>query len=335
MICARCGFNAAHDSQFCESCGEPLPVGSATNTPARLAAPCACGAAPDKIDAAGVCTVCGAIRSARERDSFVVTLSDRIAACSDLGQRHWRNEDYVVLASEVVNGQQTTVFVVSDGVSSAENGDTASEQACKSACGSVIDRLRAGNAARDAIGAAIEAAQEAVLAIAYSGGERKQPPEATLVVGVIQGSTMEVGWLGDSRVYVLALSPAGLTAKLVTEDHSWVNMVVKAGEMPLDDALRDRRAHMITQSLGPLEPGYSLDPSFVTVALDGAAYVIGCSDGFWNYAHERPDLEPSKVAELVQATPEPRAAETIACHLVEFANHAGGIDNITVAVMAL
>jgi serine/threonine protein phosphatase PrpC len=334
MICALCGFNATSDSRFCESCGEPLAADPAAAAPARFTAPCACGASPDKI-VQGVCTVCGALRSERERDSFVVTLNDRTAACSDLGKRHWRNEDYVALACEAVDSQPVTVFIVSDGVSSAESADTASEAACRRAVETVLRRLGSGDAARDAIGAAIQAAQEAVLAIGYSGDAQKQPPEATIVAGVIQGSAMEVGWLGDSRIYLLFPTPAGLAAKLVTEDHSWVNMVVDAGEMSLEQAVQDPRAHMITRSLGPVEPGYSLEPSFVTVALDGAAYVIGCSDGFWNYAHERTDLEPSQVAELVRSAPEPRAAETIACHLVEFANNAGGRDNITVAVVAL
>ena len=65
------------------------------------------------------------------------------------------------------------------------------------------------------------------------------PPETTILIAVRRGHRVSLGWVGDSRAYVIA--PVG--SRQCTVDHSWLNEVVKARQMPLDDALRSPMAH--------------------------------------------------------------------------------------------
>ncbi|HEY4002609.1 MAG TPA: PP2C family protein-serine/threonine phosphatase [Candidatus Xenobia bacterium] len=344
MKCPKCGYEGA-EGTFCESCGEQLAAAaSATATAVAIAAVpdpvtrvvplhCACGAGPDKIDTHNVCTICGEIITPpNPRDHLQIRLDARRGAVSDLGHKHWRNEDSVALVDESIGGEFATVAVVSDGVSSSESPDEASETACRTVAPALLEGLRGGASDLDALmRKAIFAAQDAVVALPYAG--KKEPPEATLLIILVWRGQATIGWLGDSRAYGVRRQDG--MVDMLTEDHSWVNDVVNAGELTLDEALEDRRAHAVTQSLGRLPSGETLEPSVKTVPLDGFSLLLGCTDGFWNYAHPRQDAPPQPLIDLMKAAPVGQEAVAIAQRCVDFANQHGGHDNITVAVLTV
>ena len=116
MVCPGCGAPIAPDDQFCESCGatvgspgsvvaeperirnESLPTAPVPPAPPPDAATtvrlCSCGGA---IDTDGWCTVCG-LRAANDRDHTTEQLATNVAAVSDKGRVHTRNEDAFALA---------------------------------------------------------------------------------------------------------------------------------------------------------------------------------------------------------------------------------------------
>ncbi len=315
------------------------PVHSSLPEVIGLPRSCSCGAGPDRLGPDRVCTICGQLGIVPERDDFYIKLSDTLAVRSNLGLCHWHNEDYGLIAQAEIYGNTVTWFVVSDGVSSAENPEIASKAACQAVNEVIAQLLCKDPDPQTAIALAIAAAQQAVLKVPYSDqshkpkNARKQPPEATIVACIVQNGLATIGWLGDSRVYMVEKGHSGFTATMLTSDHSYVNAVVESGQMLLDQALASPDAHAITKSLGPLEPGEVMDPSFTTVKLDKAVCLIGCSDGFWNYAHPQQDQPPTQIAKLVQACP--NDALTLANSMIAFANSGGGQDNLTVAVVLL
>jgi serine/threonine protein phosphatase PrpC len=173
---------------------------------------------------------------------------------------------------------------------------------------------------------AIAAAQSAVCSIASPEGAVGEPPATTVVASLVNGTHAVIGWVGDSRAYLVG--PDAENCQLLTHDHSWVNTVVDAGEMTEADALASPFAHAITQCLGPLkeEDGTrSPDPVPSVVELDippGSTLML-CSDGFWNFL-----TDPAQIAPFIQAQDFVSAAR----QMVDFANSKGGRDNITVAL---
>ncbi len=91
-----------------------------------------------------------------------------------------------------------------------------------------------------------------------------------------------------------------------------------------EDAEADPTSHTITRWLG----ADSVDsrPELRSVHLDGAGWVVVCSDGLWNYASE-----PEPIAELIGAAPSADPVD-VADHLVAWANGRGGHDNVTAAL---
>ena len=339
MPCPKCGADASDTARFCESCGARLipdagpPAGAnATGAGDR----CRCGAGPEEADALGYCLACGVkrpkptpARAALPRDHVEIALAPGFAAVSDRGLRHANNQDDAALAVEDLAGVSAHVLVVCDGVSSAQEADTASALACVAARDALRSALHAdAPVSISDMRQAIQEAHSAARTIPYQRDhETLGPPGTTLVAAVVHQGTITVGWAGDSRAYWLG--PDG--ARMLTHDHSWVNEAVDAGEMSLEEALRSKEAHAITRCLGALNGDDPLEPSAATFPLptDGGLLLL-CSDGLWNYADT-----PEELAALVGAAPPETDARALCRRLVEFALAEGGRDNVTAAVLAL
>jgi serine/threonine protein phosphatase PrpC len=326
MRCPACGCEQPDENKFCEDCG--VRLGAAPPAPAAAGVPpCpGCGAGADAVDADGFCSRCGHERVAPPGDHVEVIVSPRLAGVSDRGNVHPHNEDALALVSDVAGD----VLVVCDGVSSSQHPAEAATAAAKAACAALVEGARSADGdGRDLMGRAIRAAHDAVHAIPYSRTEKDDPPETTIVAALRRGRRVTLGWLGDSRAYLVNANGA----RPLTEDHSWVNEVVAAGEMTAEEARRSPKAHCITRTLGgPTGAAATGDePSLLALDLpEGAGHVVLCTDGLWNYAPE-----PARLAELVRQQPAGADALAVARGLVNFARSTRGHDNITVAVLAL
>lgn len=273
------------------------------------------------------------------REDFAESLTAELAVRSFIGKEKSRNEDYGTVARESVDGVTYSLIVVSDGVSSSEQGHIAAERACCAGRDEIIGALRAGESDLErCLRRGIDAAQQQVLKIPQIGetlpwGPAKSPSSATFIAAIVTGGTIHILGLGDCRAYLVGADNA---ISLLTKDQSWVNKVVDAGEMTLSDALDSPQAHNLTGYLGPSgRSGKSFRPVYTRVEATDARLLVICSDGFWNYAHKRQDAPAEPFSSQLQLLPRQTSALTIADSLVEFANNAGGHDNITVAVLRL
>jgi serine/threonine protein phosphatase PrpC len=177
----------------------------------------------------------------------------------------------------------------------------------------------------DTLTIALRSAEEAVRALPMEATSNEEPPETTVVAGVRQGRRFLIGWLGDSRAYLVSSTGA----RQLTEDHSWVNEVVAAGTMTRAQAQRAPLAHAVTRTLG----GRSKcdEPALRCVDLaDESAMLVLCSDGLWNYAPE-----PWQLVELLRRQPSGADALILCRALVQHALDHGGHDNVTAAILML
>ncbi|WP_101833516.1 protein phosphatase 2C domain-containing protein, partial [Frankia canadensis] len=358
QLCPACGAEALPTDRFCEACGTalqqhasapadlpPAPTPSSGPPPSDVVACAECQGI--EVDADGYCVTCGLRRAAV--DPFDHTEIDRgpVGGVSDRGLTHPTNEDAMAADASAAGGG-ALVAVVCDGVSQAAgsgpgaraaaeaalatlasatlasraasiaDGDTGADGAT-GADGDTADLGGVGGAAGDAIRAAAAAGQAAIEALPAGPGE---DPSCTFAAALFTGGVLTVGWLGDSRVYLLD----GDGPRLLTADDTVAAEAARAGLIPAEDAETARGAHTITSWLGRSSPRTT--PHIHVAHPTGPGRVLLCTDGLWNHA------SPAGVlAALVAELPAGASAAEVARHLTAAALRAGGHDNITVVVM--
>ncbi|MGW2488768.1 PP2C family serine/threonine-protein phosphatase [Streptomyces sp. NPDC001606] len=293
--------------------------------PAQVCVACRAG----RVDDDGYCENCGHAQP-RERD-HMERESGPVAAVSDRGLRHHRNEDaFTVGHTTLPDATPASFAIVCDGVSSATRPDEASAAAAQAAGDALLAALPHGSHPQQAMHEAIVAAAQAVNALAdepageHEHAPHQNAPACTIVGAIVAAGLLVVGWVGDSRAYWVPADRSAPSARL-TEDDSWAAQMVAAGLMSEAEAYADERAHAITGWLGA--DAYELDPHTAAFKPDRPGVVVVCTDGLWNYAET--------AEEMCEAVPADAAARPLhsARVLVGHALDGGGHDNVTVAVL--
>jgi serine/threonine protein phosphatase PrpC len=139
----------------------------------------------------------------------------------------------------------------------------------------------------------------------------------TMTLGLFnEDETVDIAHVGDSRCYLFR--DEELTQ--VTADHTVVAELVALGHLDVEDVHTHPQRHFLTRSLG-------LGPVTVDterLELEEGDRVLFCSDGLTSMLSNR------EIAAILKGTSDVEATVWI---LIEAANAAGGVDNITVAVI--
>jgi serine/threonine protein phosphatase PrpC len=287
--CPQCKASILDDDVFCEACGCRLvedPSG------------------PD-------------LEPASEPEHVELDLG-RVAAVSDRGLTHRRNEDAFALE---VRGDHL-VAVVCDGVSASVSPDRAARVAADTVVQMLAAAIDDGADVTAAMAEAVTVARAAVERVPWVATQRLAAPSCTLVAAVWDGRAITVASVGDSRAYWIGSD----VSVLLTDDDSWALEQVRAGELTPEAAAAHPWAHAITNWIGADAPDEALRVD--TFEPDGDGVLIVCSDGLWNYASDA-DALAAHVRALDASTP-----HEIASALAQFALDQGGADNVTVAVVA-
>jgi serine/threonine protein phosphatase PrpC len=345
IICPTCAAPIAAVDTFCEACGAELRAAPTTGQP-----PVAEGRASMDVTApiprttmtraTGVCTSCGGSilddgfcgtcgrKALSARDHWSEQPVSWLAGVCDKGVLHARNEDAMALAAAA--DRRFGVIVVCDGVTSAPDSDRASLAASRAACDllAVVPPIAGGTAAAitywtDALQRAGAAANAAAVGVAHALGDPPEPPSCTFVAAVVADTLLTVAWCGDSRAYWLP--DTGLPVQL-TLDHSLGTEMIAAGTSPADAELHPT-FHTITRWLGADSVDHT--PECVSQTLDGPGWVLVCSDGLWNYASQLDELAAVVNGFKGEGSDDPLP---LAAALIDWANAAGGHDNITAAL---
>lgn len=289
MLCEKCGANVNSDDNFCEECGASLKGGTKKINPLDEAFP----------------------------KSDTEVYDKNLAVVTNIGRRHAKNEDAGRIL-RLQNGED--VLIVSDGVSSSNAATSASRMAIDV----IKERLiKNDKSPGEMIVSAIHDADDSIKTLPFETREDGiYGPEATVITAMVYGTTATIGWVGDSRAYVI--KDGG--QKLLTTDDSWIEMVVAAGSMTREEAVKDRLAHCVTQVLGMHDQ--NIEVHITEHELSKGDILLLCSDGLWNYFQGENELLMAITAFGINSD-----AAQICNHLVGLANSAGGHDNITAAML--
>ena len=340
--CPACGAPASASASYCETCGAPLtptadppagprqvPVTEASAQTKRLgthaSAATVCGFCGGSVDTDGYCQTCGA-KAPTLREHFEAVPAAWVGGVCDRGISHHRNEDGMALWADA-GGLPRAVLVVCDGVSSSTDSDVASLVAAERARDVLAVTRPQGlgvTASQDAamtaaIVSAVAQANDAV--VAHTAPESTNAASATIALAVVEGGTIHVANVGDSRVYWFDDE----RSLLLTVDDSVAQEFIAAG-LSRAEAEALPQAHAITRWLG--RDSDDAVPRTQAWRPGTRGWLLVCSDGLWNYASEPADLAVQLRAALVGGD-EP---VVVARRLVAWANAQGGRDNITVAL---
>lgn len=236
---------------------------------------------------------------------------------TDAGNLRRQNQDAYALVSL---GRDRALMVVCDGMGGAKSGNIASNMAIDVFVGEIRRSQKLAvstERAEKILRAALELANKAVFEQSQLGDEYSGMG-TTLVAALIMKNTAVIINVGDSRAY--HFSPTGV--KLVTRDHSIVEMMVQRGELTREQAKSYPGKNLITRAVGT-EAEITADVFVQELKRDDC--LLLCSDGLSNEMADQEML--FEVAHGVR--------KSDCCQrLLNIAKNRGAPDNVTVTLAA-
>ena len=243
------------------------------------------------------------------------------AGATDVGRKRDHNEDALVLLPE------HDAAVVCDGMGGHEAGEVASGIAVDT-----VKRFFAMAADADAtwpirfdkeldeasnlLTVAAQWSNQRIREAAIEEGGKKKGMGTTYVGMVVRSGNAWFGWVGDSRGYHFrdgSLTPT-------TSDHSLLNELIKTGRMTEQDIASFQHKNIITRALGM---GDETRVDVTKVEVKPGDVCLVCCDGLTGM------LTDEQIAAIIAGEPD---LKKLAQKLIDEANAAGGLDNITVAL---
>jgi serine/threonine protein phosphatase PrpC len=231
----------------------------------------------------------------------------QVVSVSDTGRKRRHNEDSYVC--------EPPLFAIADGMGGAQAGEVASELAANAL------QEHAGDPGRgeERVVSLIQEANRKVF-------ERANEDRAlsgmgtTLTLALVDEGKVAVGHVGDSRAYLLRDG----ALDQITEDHSLVAELTRAGKLSEEEAETHPQRSVITRALGT-DPDVDVD-AFTVETHDGDVFML-CSDGLTSMVEDKAILE---ILEKRRGNLDKAAQD-----LVKAANRGGGEDNITVLLFEI
>jgi PPM family protein phosphatase len=227
------------------------------------------------------------------------------------------NEDSIKVYHE--EDHYPLVLILADGMGGHRKGELASKVAVDYVFDQVSKTISGLNDTQDAADFLRETTEKANIKV-YLGSiedDDNHGMGTTLTIAAIYEKVMIVAHVGDCRAYILRKN----LMMRITVDHTLVQELVDLDKITSEQAMKHPKRHILTRALGI--PEY-VTSEIYTVALDKSDRILLCSDGLYGFVPE------SLIKTTVKKGKNP--AET-ASRLVEYANAAGGEDNVTVAVI--
>jgi protein phosphatase len=227
------------------------------------------------------------------------------AARTDPGKVRDHNEDSIWPEDDGTT-DETIVVAVADGMGGHAGGEVASAVALETAMttgGEPSMRIQAANLA------VVDAARKR---------PKLQGMGTTLTLGKFDpDGDLDLAHVGDSRAYLWREDEL----RQVSKDHSYVAEMIEAGKMTKKEAAHHPYRSVITRAVG-LDPTVEVDT--YGVVLEDGDRILLCSDGLTDM------LDDDAVGEILGRS---ESAVEAAEALVDAANEAGGIDNISAIVI--
>ncbi len=247
-----------------------------------------------------------------------------IAGRTDVGKKRTNNEDQFVIDPEI------GFFIVADGMGGHNHGEIASRMAVdvthdavkkffhgqqKAILGKIDPKV---SEQANQLGSAVRLANTFIYESAKTNLQH-QGMGTTIDSVAILKDKFAVAHVGDSRIYRCR---AGKLEQ-ITQDHSVVADQVKQGLLSKEDAEKSPMKNVLTRALGVDE---KTDVDVIESDVKPGDYLIGCTDGLNKMVSDE---------DILKTVLQMKTPKMISDHLVDLANAAGGVDNVTVVVAQL
>lgn len=233
---------------------------------------------------------------------------------TDKGKHRKNNEDACFVIPK------ENVYILCDGVGGNNSGEVASRNTVSGIAEYVsenpLENVRTFRTVKTYFDNCLQKVNYEILKESKSSVENRGMA-TTLVLTYFNGSKIYTMNVGDSRAYILRDGKL----KQITEDHTYVNSLVKAGVITEEEAVDHENRNMITRAVGA---DYGVQPDFFSGTVKVGDIILMCSDGLYD---EVPDDK------LIELLTQEKGVNDIASDLVDEANKNGGADNITTIVL--
>jgi protein serine/threonine phosphatase len=236
-------------------------------------------------------------------------------ANSDIGKVRDMNQDSYYISDK---DDKIKLYIVADGMGGYKGGEIASKLAIESSKNYIINNFDQIKKERDQIIELIKNAIEYANMVVYE--KSKEVPElvgmgTTVDVCLIYSNRIYIGHIGDSRVYRLRKD----FFRKLTVDDSYVEQLVKEGNITKEEAYNHPKKNMLTKALGCTA---FVEPTVLVKGFMKGDILLMCTDGLTNM------LKEDKICEIIKQNSEQASKE-----LVKKANEQGGYDNITAVII--
>ena len=236
-------------------------------------------------------------------------ISFRHAASSHLGLVRSGNEDSGYADAHLL--------VIADGMGGHAAGELASAAVVAAVCADIGDRPTTAHAYESWVRAKVDAAHQRIGDLVTEDPERRGMGTTFTLLGATE-EHLVLAHVGDSRAYRLRDG----ALEQITQDHTYVQMLVDTGRLTPEAALNHPRRNLLLRTIDGI---HDLEPDIVhSEGVIGDRYLL-CSDGLTNVVGDE------HLAEVLRHGDPTYAVAT----LVDFALAGGAPDNVSVIVADL
>ena len=230
----------------------------------------------------------------------------KVFAKSDIGRARDMNQDayYASQPSDTVG-----LYIVADGMGGYNGGEIASSLAVTAAKNYIETNFAETEHTKEKLQELVKNAIEYANMLVYE--KSKEIPQlegmgTTIEVALVHNNRVYIGHVGDSRIYRIRKN----FIRKLTTDHSYVEKLVKDGSITREEAIHHPKKNMLTNALG------------CTSFFQKDDILVLTTDGLTNMVSDEKIY--SIVTDIVEVATD---------ELIEKANMAGGLDNITVIIV--
>jgi serine/threonine protein phosphatase PrpC len=244
-----------------------------------------------------------------------------LANLTDLGVQREQNEDnflYIEPENDEEFARKGRLLLVADGMGGHNGGEIASGIAAAALREAFLDD--SDEDARAVLVRGFAEAQREILARSSETSDLSGMG-TTCTALILRNGKLNYGHIGDSRLYLLR---SGKMTQL-TEDHTLVHQLVKAGALSEDEAANYEQKNILTSALGMKSEELAADFSEEPLTLEAGDTLIVSSDGLHGL------IDDNEIADVAS-----RKNPHYACRaLRDLAIERGGPDNITIQILRM
>lgn len=237
----------------------------------------------------------------------------KVFAKSDIGKARNQNEDYYY-----VSDNEIKLYILADGMGGYNGGEIASKLATISTKNYIESNFKQIEPTKENILDLIRSAMEYANMIVYEKAKENVNLEnmgTTMEVCLIYENRAYIGHIGDSRIYRIRKD----IMRKLSEDHSYVQGLVKNGTISKEEALTHPKKNMLMKALGCTA---FIEPDIMVKGFLKDDIILICSDGLTNM------LKEQEIFEIVKDD-----IDKAANILIDRANELGGYDNISAIII--